>query len=256
MQLEMARTLQSAYDEFYSDELTEWRELGGKYKALNILKVCAGHAFSRVLECGAGEGSILKYLDSAGAFRELHAIEISDSGISQIARRQLPSVKEIRKFDGYQIPYPDKHFEMSYCSHVLEHVEHPRVLLRELARVSDHQVFEIPLDYTVDVDARVKDLLAYGHISVFTPSLFRFLLKSEGYEILSEHLGRTADEVVRHGWYRRLNRRKTPWSEMKIMRRPLRDSLRRMAMGKRRNQEFCFSTYTCLARPAGSLAVF
>lgn len=256
MQLELAKTLQSGYDEFYSDELTEWRELGGKYKALNIREVCAGHAFTKVLECGAGEGSILKHLDAAGVFPELYAIEISDSGISMLERRKLASLKEIKKFDGYQVPYPDKFFQMSYCSHVIEHVEHPRVLLRELARVSDYQVFEIPLDYSVGVERKVGDLLAYGHVNVFTPSLFKFLLKSEGYEILSEHFGKTADEVVRHNWYKRLNRKKTLWSETKILLRPLRDSLRQIAIGRKRHQEFSFSTYTCLARSTGSLAIF
>ena len=53
------KTLQSAYDEMYTDDMSEWRELGGKYKARNILSVCEGKTFPRVLECGAGEGSIL-----------------------------------------------------------------------------------------------------------------------------------------------------------------------------------------------------
>src|SRR5262245_19293246 len=179
MKLEAARTLQSAYDELYTDELTEWRELGGKYKAENILNVCEGRSFGRVLECGAGEGSILKYLDSCGAFEELYALEISDSGIAQIKKRNLSNLKEVRKFDGYEAPYPDKYFDMCYCSHVIEHVEHPRILLRELARVSNFQVFEIPLEYSVGIDKRVADFLSYGHINVFTPSLFKFLLKSE-----------------------------------------------------------------------------
>lgn len=56
-------TLQSAYDEQFTDTMTEWREIGSKYKADNILRVCRDHTFGKVLECGAVEGSIFKDLD-------------------------------------------------------------------------------------------------------------------------------------------------------------------------------------------------
>jgi ubiquinone/menaquinone biosynthesis C-methylase UbiE len=148
----LTKTLQCAYDEQYTDAMTEWRELGGRYKAENILTVCRDHTFAKVLECGAGEGSILKFLDASGAFSELYAIEVSDSGISQILRRGIPTLREVKKFNGYEIPYPDEAFDMVYCSHVIEHVEHPRLLLRELKRVSRFQVFEVPLDYSIGVD--------------------------------------------------------------------------------------------------------
>jgi ubiquinone/menaquinone biosynthesis C-methylase UbiE len=254
--LELAKNLQSAYDELYTDDMTEWRELGGKYKAENILKVCEGRTFRKVLDCGAGEGSILKHLDAEGSFEELHAIEISDSGVSQIRKRKLRTLVEVKKFDGYTVPYPDGHFDMSYCSHVVEHVEHPRILLRELARVSKFQVLEIPLDYSIGVDDRMKDFLSYGHINIFTPSLFKFLVKSEGFEILREHYAITADEVVRHRWYKRLGYRRTPWRELKIALRPLRNILRRIVWGRRRYYEYSFSTYTCLTAPRGALNVF
>ena len=53
----------AAYDAQYSagTNETEWRELGGRYKAENILALCAGRSFPKVLDCGAGEGAVLKY---------------------------------------------------------------------------------------------------------------------------------------------------------------------------------------------------
>ena len=114
----VAVTFQSAYDEQYTDEMTEWRELGGKYKAENILNVCNGKSFSRVLDCGAGEGSVLKFLAASDLFSEFYAVEISDSGISQIKKRGIQKLKEVRKFDGYKIPFSDDKFNLSYCSHV------------------------------------------------------------------------------------------------------------------------------------------
>jgi ubiquinone/menaquinone biosynthesis C-methylase UbiE len=164
----VGKTLQSAYDEQYTEAMTQWREIGGKQKASNILSVTAGNEFSKVLECGAGEGSILMHLDKANRFDELYAIEISDSGVFQIKKRNLKSLKEVKKFNGYEIPYPDKHFGLAYCSHVIEHVEHPRLLLRELMRVSAYQVFEIPLDYCTNIDRDFQKILSTG-MSISTP---------------------------------------------------------------------------------------
>jgi ubiquinone/menaquinone biosynthesis C-methylase UbiE len=256
MDLRLSSTLSAAYNEQYSDEATEWRELGGKYKAENILRVCQGQHFRSVLECGAGEGSILKFLDEAGVFEELYALEISESGISQIKKRQLPRLKEVRQFDGYQIPYPDQSFDTSYCSHVLEHVEHPRLLLRELRRVSRFQVFEVPLDYSVQVDQRVKHFLSYGHINIYTPSLFRFLLKSEGFEILREHLSELNAEVIRYYWYKGRGRKNKVVGELQLKLRPLVKLLRRLWLGKARYQEYAYSAYTCLTRGVGELKIF
>src|ERR1700730_3290399 len=98
---EVSASLQSPYDEQYSDESTPWRELCARYKADNIKAVCLGERFPRVLECGAGEGSILKFLEDDGFCTELAAIEISDSGLRQIEKRGLRTLREARKFDGY-----------------------------------------------------------------------------------------------------------------------------------------------------------
>jgi ubiquinone/menaquinone biosynthesis C-methylase UbiE len=254
--LSVGETLQTAYNEQYTDETTAWRECGGKYKADNILNVCKGHRFSKVLECGAGEGSILKFLDEANVFSELFAIEISDSGISQIQKRNLQSLTEVKKFDGYEIPFSNKAFDMVYCSHVIEHVEHPRILLREIKRVSDFQAFEIPLDYSLEIDKRVDNFLSYGHINIYTPSLFKFLLKSEGYEIISERFTHIAEEVIRFNWDKNLNQKTSFIKEIKLKTHSLRDTLKRALSGKRRFEEYGYSAYTCLAKGVGDLRIF
>ena len=43
----VGKTLQTAYDEMYTDDISEWRELGGKHKARNILSVCDGKTFRK-----------------------------------------------------------------------------------------------------------------------------------------------------------------------------------------------------------------
>ncbi|HZP92884.1 MAG TPA: class I SAM-dependent methyltransferase [Burkholderiales bacterium] len=247
-------SLQSVYDEQYSAETVAWYEVGAKYKALNILDVCGGRRFGKVLECGAGEGSILAFLDRHGFADSLYALEISDSGIRQIAKRAIPTLAEVRKFDGYNMPYPDKTFDLVVCSHVMEHVEHPRLLLREIARVSQFQVFEIPLDYSPRVDGLLEHFLGYGHINIFTPSTFRFLLKSEGFEVRMDKYSDENVEVSRFNAYRNQKLPKTPLREAKFLLYPLLVRIRRRLLYWPLRGDVGYAYYTCLtsARPGAS----
>ena len=196
MTITISESLKVAYDNFYDGSHASWRKLGAQAKAKNIKSLSSRVGRPQnVIEIGAGDGSILKELSNMKVFDNLYAVEISDSGVASILSSDINSLTEANIFDGYSLPYPDNFFNLAYCSHVLEHVEHPRILLREIARVSKHQIFEIPLDYTYDCDLSFLHLLSYGHINIYTPSLFRFLLKSEGFEIHNEIYSDMSKEV-------------------------------------------------------------
>ena len=158
-----------------------------------------------MLDFGAGEGSILGQFDGYDAFKHLYAVEISDSGISQINKRNIKSLVEVKKFDGYATGYADEEFDLLYCSHVIEHVEHPRLVLREIKRISNAQVFEVPLDYGRTLGKKTKHFLSYGHINIFTPSTFKFLLYSEGFKITEELHANTPKEILEFNWYENMN---------------------------------------------------
>ncbi len=189
--------LATAYHTQYATGASAWRNVGAKYKAQNIQAVTRGYTFARVLEVGAGDGAVLAHLEQASFAEELSAVEISESGRQAIEARNLPTLRDLQLFDGYTLPYPDQSFEAVVCTHVIEHVEHPRLLLREIKRVSKQQIFEVPIDFSWRVDKKLKHFLAYGHINIFTPATFRFLLLSEGFEILKDLPTRTAQEVWR-----------------------------------------------------------
>jgi len=179
--------LQAAYDEQYSDASKEWRELGGRHKAENIIALCKHlGSINRLLEVGAGEGSILMHLDQRKFCPEMHALEISKSGIDIIKNRNISRLHSVAQFDGYRIPYDDNQFNLVILSHVLEHVEYPRILLREIQRVSTYQFIEIPCDYSYHVDRKTDHFISYGHINIYPPPLLRFDLKSEGFVILRD----------------------------------------------------------------------
>ncbi len=244
------------YDDFYDDSIIEWRDLGARYKAENIIKVAAGKTYKNVLDCGAGEGSVLKYLDESNFCENLFAIEISGSGIEQIEGLQLTKLREVKKFDGYSIPFPDDYFDLVYCTHVVEHVEHPRLLLREIKRVSKSQIFEVPLDHVINVDKYYKELHSFGHINVYTPSTFRYLLKSEGFIIRNDFKTRVNKEILKFDMYRNKKTKKTVFTELKLhLIWPMLNVVKRIIWGPKRFAEFGFSAYTCLVEPAGDLEI-
>ncbi len=191
--MEVSKELKVMYDAQYSDQTEEWRRIGSIGKVDNIVEVTRNHTFTSVIEVGAGDGNILTELSRRHFCPRLTAAEISDSAIRQIKKKNISELVEVRQFDGYTLPFAEGQFDLAICSHVIEHVEHPRQLLREIRRISRQQVFEVPIDFSFRVDRKFKHFDAYGHINIYTPALFNFLLYSEGFEILQN----------RHALYRR-----------------------------------------------------
>jgi len=197
---DVSENVQSTYDNQYKNSDAQWRNMGGKQKAGNIIHLCQSLKAKSVVDIGSGDGAVLSFLDKAQFCNAISSLEISDSGIEKIKARQMASLKEVNKFDGYKIPYSDKSFDLAMCSHVLEHVEHPRLLLREIARVSNYQFFEVPIDFSFFVDKKIQHYLDYGHINIFTPALFKFLLKSEGFEVISEDFVFITNDQIRFAY--------------------------------------------------------
>ena len=194
--MQLSDNIKDSYSNQYDENSVKWRNTGARYKALNIVELSKSIQFKNVLEVGAGEGSILSWLSQWNFCDDLNCIEISESGIDLIKSKHIKNLKSVLLFDGYKIPYPDNHFDLVICSHVLEHVEHERILLREIKRVSKHQIFEVPIDFSFYVDRKLEHFLSYGHINIYTPSLFRFLLKSENFEVIRDINYLYDDEVL------------------------------------------------------------
>jgi len=216
MQQMVTGSVKDAYDEFYNKHDEAWRMLGAKYKAQHIVKVCQGRAFKKVLEVGAGDGSILKFLSEQNFAPEYHAVEISESGVEHIKARNIANLKSVQIFDGYRLPFEDNSFDLIILSHVLEHVEHERLLLRELKRVAAYSVIEVPRDYKADVDKRIKHFLAYGHINMYTPTSLRYLLRTEGFEIITDLTSMIEPEVTRFNTYVNQKKPKSLITDLKI----------------------------------------
>ena len=237
--------VKAAYDGFYEKNDEGWRKLGAKYKAQHIIDVCAGRQFDSVLEVGAGDGSILQILAEKKFASQYSATEISQSGVDRILSLDIPNMQSVLVFDGYHLPYKDDEFDLVILSHVLEHVEHERLLLRELKRVAKMCVIEVPKDYRFGVDQRIKHFLAYGHINVYTPTSLRYMLLTEGFKITNDLTSMITPDVTRFNKYINQKKNKGLLIELRIsLEYVLKDTLCKL-FGKKAKERFA-SAYTIL----------
>jgi len=186
-EVRVSRHIGDTYENYYADADSEWRRLGAIGKVDNIMSLCGDLPRRSVLEIGAGEGSILKRLSDSGFGEELYALEISPSAVAAIQSKAISRLAECRIFDGYHIPYPDGRFELAILSHVIEHVEHPRLLLYEASRVATYVFVEVPLEDTIRMPSDFTPD-SVGHINFYSPKTFRRLVQSCGLRVLGQRI--------------------------------------------------------------------
>ncbi|MBI5944014.1 MAG: class I SAM-dependent methyltransferase [Chloroflexi bacterium] len=177
--------LKSNYEDYYESGDSEWRRLGAEDKASNITALCQDLPHASILEIGAGEGSILKRLSDLNFGEKLYALEISPSGVETIKNKGISRLTECRLFDGYDVPYTDQMFDLVILSHVIEHVEYPRKLIYEAARVARYVFIEVPLEDT----SRLKADFVFdkvGHINFYSPITIRRLIQTCNLEVLKQ----------------------------------------------------------------------
>lgn len=182
--LAVGTKLKENYDSYYGGE-SEWRSLGAIDKVRNVQSLCRHIPRATVLDVGSGEGSILKRLSDLNFGQDLYSVEISQSAVTTIHQRDIPRLRECQLFDGYHIPYNDRRFDLAIISHVLEHVEYPRQLLNEAARVAKHVFVEVPLEDTI----RLKPdfvLDRVGHINFYSWKTIRRLIQTCDLQVLSQ----------------------------------------------------------------------
>jgi len=177
-------------DYFATPEQLEWYALMAVDKSDNIMSICRDVPHDSILDVGAGDGAVLNRLDRLDFGTRLCAVDISESGLRALKSKAWKHLEEGRPFDGYAIPYPDQSFDLVVLSHVIEHVEHPRILLREAARVGRHVYIEVPLEFN-RTNRRLKGdfkIDATGHINFYNPALIRLLIQSSGLNVLRQEV--------------------------------------------------------------------
>jgi SAM-dependent methyltransferase len=128
----------------------------------------------RVMDLGCGAG------DSVDLFRSVHP-DVSWVGVDierspEVAERTRDDA-EFVTFDGRGLPFDDASFDLVYCKQVLEHVEHPRELVAEVARV---------LRRGGHLAGSTSQLEAFHSFSIFnwTPYGFTRVAEDAGLEVI------------------------------------------------------------------------
>jgi ubiquinone/menaquinone biosynthesis C-methylase UbiE len=186
----VAPNLVELYQSYYETNRDESNRTLSAKDTVEHIRSHGDQSLGRLLDVGAGNGSTLAAIEKAGLASELYALEISPTGAARIEGRGLRTLRDVRQFDGYSIPYPDKAFDTAICIHVIEHVEHERLFLRELARVANTVFVEVPLEG--GLRGRVVD--TYGHINFYTPMIFLNLLKTAGLRPVSHRVVTSSKE--------------------------------------------------------------
>lgn len=167
------------YQDYYSGGSHDAkRGIAGLQALRHIEALLPDGKIGRFLDVGCGEGSLLAFASRANLATQYYGVEISDSGIKETLAKQISGVVEVKKFDGYHIPYPDKFFDFAVATHVIEHVEHERLFVAEIARVSRRFYIETPLEDTIKIDRAIRIGKEYGHINFYSDARLLDLLRT------------------------------------------------------------------------------
>lgn len=136
-----------------------------------------------ILDAGCGEGmTLLQVRDLLPA--RVAGFDINPDSIAY-AHLQFPQA-EITVQDIYDLPYPDKAFDLVLCLEVLEHLTEPRRALQSLKRVSRRTLLlSVPHEpwFRLGSLARGKYLQSWGnhpeHLNHWNPSSFAQFLRAD-----------------------------------------------------------------------------
>lgn len=189
----IAAELAELYEGYFPDDPFENRKNAlAAADSVDAVVTLAGGSLGRTVDVGAGDGVVTAELHQRNICSEITALEISSSGLDRIAARNLPVT--LQRFDGYRIPFETGHFDTAVCAHVVEHVEHERMFLREVGRVAKQCVFVVPLEggFRGRVDRRM------GHINYYTPMSFRNLVETSDFDVLGTRVYPSSTSYEQH----------------------------------------------------------
>lgn len=191
--VEVSNELVDLYNEYFPDNPWESRKNAlAAIDSVNAIVKLAGVKLGNLLDVGAGDGVVTQEIHRRAITDRITALEISSSGLRKI--RSLGIASDAVQFDGYSIPFANKEFDTAICSHVVEHVEHERLFLREVGRVSKQCVFIVPLEggFRGRIDRRM------GHINYYSPLTFRNLIETSNFRLISEYIFPCSVEYEKH----------------------------------------------------------
>ena len=165
----------------------DWHESDAPWKASQIVKMLRRNHLQprRIADIGCGVGRISHELS-----RELEGFDAIDG--FDIAAEAVRIANE--KYAGNGIAFhcgnlleAERHYDLTLCMDVFEHVEDYMGFLRKLSAKSDYFIFHVPLEMNVSGILRERYLHSrkqLGHLHYFSKSSALATLRDTGYEIV------------------------------------------------------------------------
>ena len=194
----MVLDAKSFYDKVYEDpDIPLRRRLAARGKVDSVIRLANHVPHDSIIEIGAGDGAMLVELAARGFGKSYRAIDVSQKAIDQLADRHIPGLLSASVFDGETIPYEDREFDLAMLNHVAEHLDNPRRMVREAARVAKNVVMQVPLEDTLWLGWDFKRSPG-GHVNFYSPRSFRHLVQSCDLAVLEQITVNPSLAVHRH----------------------------------------------------------
>ena len=118
------------YEEGYREAAKDssfllWRQIGARYKANNIIRVCQGLPIESVIEIGCGTGAVLQELVKQRFARSYAGTDVSPAALRVASKTLGNEFRGAFVADACSLPLPANAFSVAVLSHVLEHLERP-----------------------------------------------------------------------------------------------------------------------------------
>ena len=163
-----------------------WHNEDAPWKAEEIIKILKKNHLSpiSVLDIGCGTGSVLRILKKEFKLQNACGFEPFDE-IIKIAKSKNSDLKFTKLL-------PSKQFDLIILIDVLEHLERPEKLLKQIKNLSKFKIFHIPLALSVQAKIRKKPLhfgrTYSGHLHNFTKETALDFLQKNHFNIIDYHL--------------------------------------------------------------------
>lgn len=143
-----------------------------------------------ILDAGCGEGFTMDKLTKFGIGKQIEGLEHSKEAIL-LGKKLFPNLT-FKEGNIYDMPYEDNSFDLVTCTEVLEHINEPIKVFKEVLRVSKkYIIISVPNEpfFMLGNFLRGKDLLRLGnnpgHINHWTIISFLNFLKKNGLKIIT-----------------------------------------------------------------------
>lgn len=147
-------------------------------------------------------------------FSKLDHVEYVPCDLTPERYQKIAGGLMITEVDITAIPFPDDHFDVILCSHVLEHVPDDHLAMTELRRVMKKDgwgIFQVPIDYNRETtyedfsitseEGREKAFGRRDHVRYYGRD-YPERLKKAGLKVNADHFvqGLSKEEAIRYGF--------------------------------------------------------